>query len=181
MQLFLAINPPNSVKDSIAMQLEPLKKEYPYFRWVDKRNYHIALQFLGGENDQKRAEEKISDAVFETMQFRLFSSGADVFLKNSILAQIIFYRSKEIEELVQAVKEKFQIAGSTNYAPHLTFARYRIPAKQQSLLIKKKIQRFAIDFEFDVTQITLFNSVIESENPLYEIVAEIPLYKKTLG
>ena len=174
MRLFLAVNPPDEIKKSIARQLEPLKKEYPNFKWVDEKNYHITLQFFG-DKDPKRLGEQISESVFDVDPFYLYASGADLFMRNTITMHLTFYRSKEMEGIVERVREKFQIHESLKYVPHLTFARYRVPAKQQYLLIKKKIGRLKIDLEFKVAQITLYNSVIESEKSFYETISEIPL------
>ena len=174
MRLFLAINPPDEIKKSITLQIESLKKEYPSFKWIEEKNYHITLQFFG-DKDPNKLSTQIRESIFDVDPYYLYASGADLFVRNTITMHLSFYRSKEIEGLVERVKDKFQIQKNIKYIPHLTFARYRVPAKQQYLLIKKKLGKLKIDIEFNVTQITLYNSVIESEKSFYETISEIPL------
>ncbi len=177
MRLFLAIDLPKQAKQSIASQLENFKKEYPYFRWVDESRLHITLHFFGDRKDEKRLVEQIENAVYDVEPFRLYASEANLFIKNTIVLHLTFQRNRTLERLVAQIREKFQIDSKIRYVPHLTIARYRIPSKQQYLLIKKKVGRLNIDVVFEITQITLFNSVIESEKPLYKTIASIPLEK----
>lgn len=177
MRLFLAIDLPKETKRSIAQQLESFKKEYPYFRWVDEARYHITLHFFGDRDDTKEISKKIRDAVFDIEEFTMYSNGADLFIKNSIILYLNFQRNREIEKLVTQVRDIFTVSTEGRYIPHMTIARYRIPSKQQYLLIKKKVSRLNIDVEFKITQITLLNSVIESEKPLYETIDKIDLEK----
>src|SRR3989338_693427 len=177
MRLFLAIDLPKEVKQSIATQLAPLKSEYPDFRWVDESRYHITLHFFGERDDPEKVIERVSTAVYAIDPFRMYSGQASLFMKNTIILHITFQRNRMIERLASQVQDAFNENKAIRYIPHLTIARYRIPSKQQYLLIKKKVGRLNLDVEFDVTQITLFNSVIKSEKPLYETIAEIPLEK----
>lgn len=177
MRLFLAVDLPDKTKKSIAEQLEAFKKEYPYFRWVDPSRYHITLHFFGNKRDPEKLKDQIEEAVYDVEPFRMYSGETDLFMKNTIILHLEFQRNRMLEKLVSQVREKFQTGNSMKFMAHLTIARYRIPSKQQYLLIKKKVQRLDIDVDFLVSQITLYNSVIEGEKPLYETIAKIALQK----
>lgn len=180
MQLILAVNPQDSVKNQIAAQLEGLKKDYPYFRWIDPSDYHMELQVFNNKSDVAKLKSQIEEAVYDIDKTRLYASGADLFMKTNLIFYVTFHRNKMIEKMVAQVRERFHMDANTKFLAQIVFARYKIPSKQQYLLIKKKLQALTIDVEFDVTQITLFNSVIESEKQFFETVAEIPLQEKLL-
>ena len=177
MRLFLAVDLPEEVKKSISQQLEPFKKEYPDFRWVDESKYHITLHFFGDKRDSEKLKDQIEEAVFETEPFQMYVGGVELFMKDSLIFYLKFLRNRTVEDLVSRVREKFQSDNTKKFVPHIAIARYRIPSKQQYLLIKKKIRQLDIEVDFQITQITLYNSVIESEKPLYETIAKIALQK----
>ncbi len=180
MQLILAVNPTDSVKNQIAAQLEDLKKEYPYFRWIDQSDYHMELQVFNDRSDVTKLKGQIEEAVYDIEETRLYASGVGLFMKTNLIFYVTLHRNKMIEKMVSQVRARFHMDTKTKFLAQIVFARYRIPSKQQYLLIKKKLHALTIDVEFDVTQITLFNSVIESEKQLFETVAEIPLQEKLL-
>lgn len=180
MQLILAVNPTDSVKNQIAAQLEDLKKEYPYFRWIDQSDYHLELQIFENKSDVAKLKGQIEEAVYDIEKTRVYTSGADLFMKTGLTLYVTFHRNKMIEKMVAQIRARFHMDEKTKFLPQIVFARYKIPSKQQYLLIKKKLHALTIDVEFDVTQITLFNSVIESEKQFFETVAEIPLQEKLL-
>lgn len=178
MRLFLAIDLPKEAKRAISTQLVFFKKEYPYFRWVDETRYHITLHFFGYRTDAENLVKQIKDAVFDVEAFRMYSDGTDLFIKNTIILYLTFQRNRMLEKLVSQVRSAVQDPLITKFVPHLTIARYRIPSKQQYFLIRKKVGKLEIDVDYEVSQITLFNSVIESEKPLYETIETISLQKK---
>jgi 2'-5' RNA ligase len=147
MRLFLAIDLPPEAKKSVARQLADLRREYPYFRWVDPENYHLTLHFFGDVKPEK-INQWMSDLVYDMPTFYLYSSELDLFIKDNLTLYIGFYRNKELEGLVKKIKEKSALGTSRRFVSHLTFGRYRIPSKQQYLLIKKKLKKSSLDVEF---------------------------------
>ena len=164
-------------KRSIVGQLEPFKKEYPDLRWVDESKYHITLHFFGDKKEPEKLKNQIEEAVYEIEPFQMYVGGVELFMKDSLIFYLKFLRNRTVEDLVSRVREKFQLDNTSKFIPHIAIARYRIPSKQQYLLIKKKLRQLDIEVDFQITQITLYNSVIESEKPLYEKIAEIALQK----
>lgn len=181
MRLFLAIKLPEEVKLDIHNQLEPLRDEYPAFKWISYQNYHINLFFFGKAEESKvePLSKMIEKGVYNTPSFRLYSGTIGRFIKNNIDLYIGFQKNHAIEAMIKQLKEAFGIEDELTFFPHLAIARYKLPSKQQYLLIKKKFTQFELEFEFDVTQITLYNSVIESRKTHYEIVKEFALYAKS--
>ena len=177
MALFLAIKLPEEKAVELSLQLSDLKKTYPDFRWVAPSDYHITVQFIGEISDVDRLKNKIEKAIFEIPSFYLFAQEADLFFRQTLVMYVGVHRNRMLRNLMDVVREELHLKEKKGkeFMPHLTFARYRIPSKQQYLLIKKKVQRLKVELGFLVTQITLFDSVIENNKSQYKIVAEFPL------
>lgn len=175
MRLFLAIDLPEATKKSVEKQLSPLRKQYPSFRWVDPENYHLTLHFFGDVRSADKISQWMSDLVYDVPSFYLYSLELGLFIKDSLTLYIGFQRNKILERLVKRIKERSALGTSRRFVSHLTFGRYRIPSKQQYLLIKKKLKNFALDIEFKVESITLFESVLGTQKPVYKKIVEFPL------
>lgn len=175
MRLFLAIDLPNEVKQELANQLEPLKKEYPDFKWVPPENYHITLLFFGDQYPADTIKKRVENVTYDTRSFYLFSGEKGLFMKNGLSLHLRFLKSHPIEQLVKRIKKEMNIVDDLTFYPHLTVARYRIPSKQQYLLLKKKWLKSKVDIEFPIPQITLYESVIEKNVPIYAPQTAFPL------
>lgn len=175
MRAFLAIDIPDDIKQSIDQQITPFKKEYSDMTWVTPENYHITLQFLGDITEPEKIEKKIEDAIFEIPPFTLFSQGADLFLGDKIVIYLNFFRQKVVEQLMENFRQQFDPQSTKPLVPHLTLARYRVPSKQQYLLIKKKIQNLEVEAEFSVNKIYLYSSILSGPKPEYKKIKEYTL------
>lgn len=175
MHLFLAINPPEKIKEEIFDQLRLFRKEYPYFNWVNFENYHITLHFFGDIVYRKDIVERLKNILFDQSSFYLYSFGADIFMKHKLLLYLNFRREKQLEDLVQKIHKDIGANDSIKFIPHLTFAKYRIPSKQQYLLIKKKIEKLNIEINFKVNKLYLLQTKLERARLSYTQLAQISL------
>jgi len=170
MRLFLAINPQPQIKEELSQQLAEFRHEYPYFQWVPENNYHITVSFFGDINPDKKFIRSLEEKTYDIPQLYLYSTSVDLFIHQKIILYLNFRRDKNLEKLVKRITEK-------KYSPHLTFARYRLPSKQQYFVIKKRIQNLSIDVQFKITKLYLLDSQIENGKPIYKKVASFPLDK----
>lgn len=170
MRIFLAIDLAPKVKDVLYQGLSDMRKEYPSWNWIDKENYHITLYFFGEVDEQNlpKLKSRIQDALYDQEHFYLYSQSADLFMKQKLTLFLTFRREKKIEELVGKLNTAFYTKNGQRFIPHLTFARCKIPSKQQYFLLQKKISRISIDLEFVVDKIILFQSVLEGKKPIYK-------------
>lgn len=178
MRTFLAIDLPQKIKKSLHSQLGKLYKEYPDIRWVSPENFHVTLHFFGEIGDPKREIEHIEESIYDVPSFHLYSSEAGLFIRHKITLYVEFQRNKTLERLVKAVREKLQLPHDKRFVPHLTIGRYRIPSKQQYLLMKKKLKNLQIDIDFEINTIILFESILESNKPIYKKIAKFSLLEK---
>lgn len=177
MQLSLTINLAPETAASIAEQLAEFRDAYQVMQWFDEEEYHIELFHFGKVDESKipALSEMIERGIYDVKPFTLFSEKIHMMVKSSLTFYLGFYKSQPIEYLVKQLKSSFQIVDNLVFFPHLPFARYRIPSKQQYLVIKKKCEGYVVDVEIPVTQITLVNSVIEHNKIRYEVVKEFAL------
>lgn len=179
MSLFLAIPIPDDVKRKIHKQLEPLRKKHPDFNWMNPEKYHITLFFFGDKYEKEFIDKQVENVTYDTKAFHLFAGHNGIFMKDNLVFYLGFLKSYPIEQLVKRIKTEMNIVDDLKFFPHLTVAKYRIPSKQQYLLIKKRfLEQTNIDAEFEVTQITLYESVIEENVPIYTQRTEFPLLSR---
>jgi 2'-5' RNA ligase len=122
--VFTAINIPDQVAQILALKKGKLNAA----RWIDSRDYHITLSFLG---DISAVEaEKAADqlARIQHKPFEICISGLDIF--GSKKPRTLFARVRCDEALanLQAKNERaMKLAGlkiqARKYAPHVTLAR----------------------------------------------------------
>lgn len=177
MRLFLAVSLPPEVQSHLDEQLEQFKKEYPYFSWVPKENFHITLQYLGDVESIDTIQPSIERALFEVPSLEMYGQSAGIFINSRITMYISFARQKTLEKIVENVRQAFSISDEKEYVPHLTIARYKVPSKQQYLLIKKKLEHMDIDLELSVKSIALFETIAKGAKTEYQLKAEYQLGK----
>lgn len=184
MRLFIGIDLPDEIKKKVSKEITQLKKRYPDFRWVEEKNYHITLLFLGevAEGKLPKIKERLERAVFNISSFYLFSYSFNLFIHHKIVLHIDFRREREIELLAKEIKKEFREFNFKNntkkFIPHLTIARAKIPSKQQYFVLKKLLEQQKTDFYFKVDKITLFKSTLTKQGPIYEKLFEVSLFKK---
>ena len=178
MRLFLAIDLPTASKKKLAEQLEKLMNDYTNFTWVPPENYHITLYFFGEISNVEKIKKKVEEAIFDVESFRLYSIGADLFIKNKILLYIYFKREKKAEALESKIKNIFQIKDKKKFIPHLTIGRYKVPSKQQYINLKKKLNQLTITIDFPVNNVYLFQSNLSQGKSIYKKIATFRLLKR---
>lgn len=179
MRIFLAIDIPDTVKKKLDDQLSELKKDQPFLNWIPSKNYHITLQFYGEVDNVEKIKKRIENSVYDIPSFYMYSKGASLFIHHKIVLYIDFQRQKTLEELVSRIKPDadtpYHYSQQYKYVPHLTIARYKIPSKQQYFHLKKKLEQLDIDVEFPVNKVTLYQSILQTQAPLYKKIDEFSL------
>ncbi len=178
MQLRLIIDIPENVKETIHNSLTQLRTDYPYIQWLQKNEYRLELFNFGDRYPKEHLTSKIGHALFEHRPFTLFTNRLGIYIKNTITVYVSFFESKELRRIVRDIKEQLSIRDELVFTPDIIVAKYRIPAKQQYLLLKKKCLNTRIDTEFRITQLTLYNSVNENNIIEYQKETAFPLFEE---
>ena len=145
-------------------------------RFVDIKNMHLTLKFLGEINGNM--VNKIKDIVgyCKPEQFRIKLNGIG-FFPNDKHVKVIWVGISNpdmVIKLMHCIDEKLTPIGfkmENNHVPHITVARVK------GKINTKKLDVFAnVEFgEFIVERIKIKKSTLTTEGPVYSDLYEIPL------
>ena len=195
-RLFIAINLPEKIKKDISTLQKEIENLFPeelrrgLLKWVEEKNLHLTLNFLGGTKEEKVAEViNILETVFQgincfELNFKKLTYGPAYakasagkptgsalprliwieLEKNIILLKATEILKKELE------KAGFLKSGERGFSPHITLARIRtwqwkrIPPEE-----RPDIER-ELDLNFKVGSIELMESALKRTGPEYKIL-----------
>ncbi len=182
MRLFIAISLEDKIKKAISSIRKKLKIDVLKPKWVDSKNCHITLKFLG-EVEKERLQEILNILKDEALKCKPFSIsfgeiGAfpkpdyprvvwiGIEMGYDSLLPIVNYLENEFER-IGFPKEK------RPFSAHLTLARIRNPQKT-SLLFPYLSKRF-IPSEMEVKSIELIESKLTPGGSIYTTVESFQL------
>ncbi len=179
MRTFIAIELPKAIKDSLALLEDRLKNSGADVKWVEPRNIHLTLKFLGEVDQQKL--EKIAEAMQsiagnkKTFHLRVSSVGAFPKMEFPRIIWVgINKGDNETKEIAEGLEEKLAKLGIPKenhpFSSHITIGRVKSTLNRDKL-----IQEFTAaegmlktgNLEFNVERITLFQSTLTPNGPVY--------------
>lgn len=170
MRIFLAIDLLTKTKKDLEEQLKDMRLEFPQFSWIPKENFHITLHFFGEVTKTDKLINRLNEQLYDKESFYLYSTDVDLFINQKIIIYLNFRKEKKLLKIEKA------IASKRGFIPHLTFARSRIPSKQQYFVLKKRLEKLKIDIAFPVKKLYLFESLPNGgKYPVYKKLAKFPL------
>ena len=180
---FWAVRIPDRVKQTIHDELIQIKPIFQFKRWVDLRDYHITLAFLGSVKPQQLQSviSLVGEAIKEQKAFGLEIKGLNVFGAQKS-PRIFWAAVNEVDELFQLqeiVHKTCLTAGFTletcPYHPHITLARKwggEEEFKMDDLITHNPFREKALSFK--VSEVVLYKSNLEN-TPKYEPVVVFSL------
>ena len=186
MRTFIAIELPTEVKDKLSKIQEQLKKSGADVKWVEPKNIHLTLKFLGEIDDKKLEKiiEIIDGTVKDKNTFHIRISSLGAFPKINYPRVIWIGIDKgdcETKEIAKELEEKIAKIGIPKegkaFSSHITIGRTRSTLNREKLVQELKTQsaNFCGGLEFVVTKITLFKSTLTPGGPIYEALKETNL------
>ncbi|NIM03245.1 RNA 2',3'-cyclic phosphodiesterase [bacterium] len=184
MRTFIAIGISSEVREKIAQIQVEFKKGDPDVKWVEPKNLHITLKFLGEVSEDKLSGviEKSKLAVSGISSFRVHLWGLGSFpnLRSPRVVWIGVTEGKaELKNLSERIEENLSHLGfareKREFSAHLTIGRVRSPRSRGKLV--KKIEdweRYDLG-EFPVDRILVMESQLSSKGPTYRIIEEVNL------
>jgi len=180
MRLFVGVDLPGEVKDSLAVLIEGLRVRAPGAKWVPRDNLHLTLAFLGEVSEERLPP--IRDALREAasqipgpIETSLSDAGA---FPSPRRARVLWIGLHDPHGVLGALAER---VGSVleplgfererrAWTPHLTLARFRVPSDATGLLGDPLEPSF-----FTVPDATLFRSRLARPAPTYEPLERFPI------
>lgn len=187
MRAFIAIELPPQIQEALAKVQEQLRITGADAKWVEPKNIHLTLKFLGERDDKK--VDKIKEILEETCSnknsftMRLSEIGAFPSISSPRVVWVsVKEGDTEIKEIAADLEEKICRVGIPKeerpFQSHITIGRLRSPKNRQALVqeLKKLEGKFCQEnLEFAVKKITLFKSTLTPKGPIYEALKEANL------
>jgi len=184
MRTFIAVGISSEAREKIAQIQAEFRKGDPDVKWVEPKNLHITLKFLGevGEEKLSGVIEKTSFAVSGISNFRVHLWGLGSFpnLRSPRVVWVGVNEGKtELKNLSERIEENLSYLGfakeKREFSSHLTIGRVRSP-RGRGKLTKKIEDRERYDVgEFSVDRVLVMESQLSSKGPTYRIIKEVNL------
>ncbi|NLI12816.1 RNA 2',3'-cyclic phosphodiesterase [Pelotomaculum propionicicum] len=185
MRLFVAINFPNEIKNSLNSFIKDLKVLPSDAKWVNSENLHLTVQFLGDVPEDKAVStvEALKRSVKGVSPFYLTLGGVGVFPSKDrprVFWAGVHGETTALLELHRRVQKELGRLGFTpdqkRFSPHLTLARLRSP--QGFVAVFDRAEKLARGKEFGrakVMSVDLMLSELSPRGPRYTVMAGIKL------
>lgn len=184
MRAFVAVDLPAHVRSALAELQQDLARSNADVKWVEPPNLHVTLKFLGEiTDDERRAVEALLQRVAgETPPFALTLEELGAF--PSVAApRVLWVGIREGKEPVVRMAEAIEREGAAiplprdarPFAAHVTLGRVRSPRHRQALAQRLRDAAWRAPDPWEVTTLTLYQSVLGPAGPRYTVLADVPL------
>jgi RNA 2',3'-cyclic 3'-phosphodiesterase len=183
MRLFVAITLDETIKESLIPIQESIKKYQPHAKLVERENIHLTLRFLG------EISEAMLPQIFETLSVAHDYDSFEMELKNigafpsTKKPRIIWIGCEDkglvLNKLYQSLESDLRAVGlppdDKAFSAHITLARDKAPQSNNNFeALLKKYQGDPGGTQ-TVRQITLFQSTLTSDGPIYTNIRDFKL------
>lgn len=182
MRTFIAIEIEEPLRKEFSFLQNELRKSQADVKWVEPKNMHLTLKFLGETKEEK--VEKIKEVLKKlTQELRPFeitfcNLGAFPNLSSPRVIWIGIDKGKEeLTKLARGIEEHLEELGFPKekrpYSGHLTLGRIRSMKNKENLkkIIEKKME-FQAENKLYVNRIVFFRSELKPSGPIYTKLAE---------
>lgn len=192
MRVFFAVELPEDIKDKIYENIEKLKKLELSCKFVNMKNLHITLLFLGNVKEEilKERLSLIEEEISKKENFNISIEDIGFFYNRRGLIRVIWHdivkNSSRVEDISKIIYEYFEdvleendLLGKHNsFKSHLTIGRAKKINRHQNILLKELSKKYNDDdkkFEFNINKISVIKSELTPKGPEYTILKEIRL------
>ncbi|MEI8349211.1 MAG: RNA 2',3'-cyclic phosphodiesterase [Candidatus Omnitrophota bacterium] len=182
MRLFIAIDLPDEIKQKLALLIKGFTKYDLDAKWVQDKNLHLSLKFLGEVTEEKIAEiqKVIKEAAdwSSCLEATLNNFG---FFPNEKHPRVFFVATNREEELkhiamkLEDALEKLGFAKENRFTSHITLARLKSTKNIEAL--KNELKKVSVQEKMPVKEIVLFKSTLKPTGPVYERIFSAAMKK----
>ena len=174
MRTFLALELPENIKNEVAKVIEYFRSLVrDGIRWVAKENLHITFQFIGDtrEEDIPEISEFLTEHFIDLTALKFFNPKLEIIPGRN--PRIIWLSAqtddKEIFTMSKKFKLKLKELGYTLDSKPLKFhvTLGRIKKRLPEFFIHQVLTKEISIKEFDVSEATLYKSILRPEGPRY--------------
>jgi RNA 2',3'-cyclic 3'-phosphodiesterase len=185
MRTFIAIPLHNEAKKELSLLQGRFKKSDVDVKWVNPKDIHLTLRFLGDveENKLTQIKRSLTRAVKKHGQFDLCLKKLSA-LPTLIYPKTIIVNANDEKRSCQALQKSVSMAikkigfekEHRAFLPHITLGRVRSDKNKKALInLIEKEKDFSLGAKIPIKCIVLFSSLITQRGPVYSILEEFPL------
>ncbi len=184
MRCFIALEIPQSIKDSLQSLQETLKASQADVRWVKPESMHLTLRFLGNiEDTQVEQVKSLLDAVAQDHSvFTLGVKGVGAFPDTQSPKVVWAGLDKGKDKLIQLTKALCSHSKAQDlppednpFSPHITLGRVRSRKFRQMLTNALESSAWNCPDSWQVDSIKLYRSELTQEGPVYSVLHTVAL------
>lgn len=184
MRLFIAVELPDEVRKNITELINELKEVGSAVKWVEEKNLHITLKFLGWVEDRKvdNVVELATKAAGGTGSFKAKFEGTGTFPsgKNPRVVWVGMGEGGEkLKKLADSLEEALSDAGyrseEREFSSHATIGRVKEIKGVDKLKEKMESIKDPKFGEAIVDHIDIMKSTLTPKGPIYEKIKEVKL------
>ncbi|HEY0426933.1 MAG TPA: RNA 2',3'-cyclic phosphodiesterase [Pyrinomonadaceae bacterium] len=184
-RVFVAIDVSDEARRRVSAYSETLRREFPHLRagWEKAEKLHLTLKFLGDANEGQlnNLSETVGKIAGQISTFKLEIGGTGVF-PSPRNARVLWLGVKDekgsllkMSEILEGESAKIGFRPETrNFKAHLTVARLREPNNAVEIA-RKHLQNEFEPVEFEVSEIVIYESKLQSTGSIYSIVSKYEL------
>jgi 2'-5' RNA ligase len=179
LRLFVAVDLPDDVRESLETSVAPLRERFPRARWVPSGNQHVTLKFLGATWPRlvDWVQEAVGRVAADHASFDTRVTGLGAF-PSSRRARVLWTGLHDPEDRLAAIAGSLDDALAKEFArekraftPHLTIARFDPPVPLGEGLEGVTVESRS----FAIGHLTVYRSYLQRPAPVYEDLATFPL------
>ncbi len=181
---FIAVDLPDALIEEVASLQTELKRTGADVKWVEARNLHLTLKFLGDieETLVPTLEEALTGLVHPRTPFMFHLEDLGAFPRVSH-PRVVWVGIKNGQEDLMALASSVESALSRlgipkeerPFSPHLTIGRVRSSDRLTPLVQKLQSASFKGKVPAPVDHLTLYQSALSPQGPTYTPLAQFPL------
>ncbi len=185
---FIAVDVAPSIIGLAQKQIRQLQAFGAEYKWVDPKNMHLTLKFLGNIRDHEIPEicQRVERVVREVPPISLTVVGLGAFPKLErprVIWMGIDAGKQELVELQRAIDEGLRPMGfqyeKNDFQPHITLGRVA-----SGSIWTEQLQQFLADQEtakfggFEIDEVIVYSSFVDRFGPTYTPMATLELAGK---
>lgn len=176
---FIALDIPDVVKNELALVVAILRKTGADVKWVDTKNLHLTLKFLGEITREQVQEihEALTRIVGQQRPFLIHLSGIGGF-PSMERARVLWVGVDEgdeiVENLVWEIEEAVSSIGCEKeakpFSSHLTIGRVKNFRHWETLIDTAKRISFSSASRIEVSHMNLYQSILSPHGPTHHLI-----------
>ncbi len=182
---FIAIELDEKVRERLKELQDQLRQLELDVKWVEPENIHMTLRFLGNLSPKKLKDvtEKLPEFIKDIPPFLVAVTCLGAFpspQKAKVIWAGVQENNGELSRLAEQIETGLNACGigkeDREFSPHITIGRTR--SLKNISRLAETIPPYAISpaLEQGVTKVTLFQSTLTPQGPIYTALARIDLH-----